>query len=461
MDPISINKIIDITGGKLLSKKSTANITSISIDSRKIARGSLFIPICGTKMDGHDFIEQAFSAGAVAALTQKVDGLPSGKILIKVDNTLDALQKIAADYRRNFTIPVIGITGSVGKTSTKEMIASVLSVKFCVAKTKGNFNGQIGLPLSIFEIEQKHQVAVIEMGISEFGEMSKLSKIAFPTRAVITNIGISHIANLKSQEYICQEKLHILDEFENQVVKKESGQTIFLNADDPVLMHFAKNISCPKICFGFGENAEFRASNIFFYKNFTRFSLIHKSIEKNIEIPVLGKHNVYNALAAIAVGFNFGLSLEEIQSGLSNYCGVGMRQQIHRTNGLTLIDDSYNASPDSMRSAVELLEQFKGNARKIAVLGDMLELGEHAQEEHYKLGKFLSKKINILLTVGNLAKYIAKGAQDHDSRIEVHSHSTKQETITWLKTHTLKADIILVKGSRGMHLDKVITALLA
>ncbi|MDR1253831.1 MAG: UDP-N-acetylmuramoyl-tripeptide--D-alanyl-D-alanine ligase [Oscillospiraceae bacterium] len=461
MKSISIKKIIDVTEGKLFSEETAAAITSISVDSRKIGKGALFIPICGTKMDGHDFIEQAFSAGATAALTQKSDYLPTGKILIQVDNTLDALQKIAADYRKNFSIPIIGITGSVGKTSTKEMIASVLSIKFCVAKTKGNFNGQIGLPLSIFEIEQKHQVAVIEMGISEFGEMSKLSKIALPTKAVITNMGISHIANLKSQENICKEKLHILDEFENHVSEKEKGQTVFLNADDPLLMHFAEDISCPKIRFGFAKNADFRASDISFNENSTHFNLTHKGVKKEMKIPVLGKHNVYGALAAIAVGFDFGLSLEEIKSGLSNYSGIAMRQQIHKIKGLTIIDDSYNSSPDSMRSAVKLLEQFKEKARKIAILGDMLELGERAQEEHYKLGKFLSKKINILLTIGSLAKYIAKGAKDNNSYIKVHSHSTKQETIFWLKKYLLKDDVILIKGSRGMHLEEVVKALFA
>jgi UDP-N-acetylmuramoyl-tripeptide--D-alanyl-D-alanine ligase len=322
-------------------------------------------------------------------------------------------------------------------------------------KTDKNFNGQIGLPLSLFSLDKSHQVGILEMGISKFGEMHRLSNIARPNKAVITNIGLSHIENLKSQENICREKLHIADNF-----KTSKDDRVFINGDDPILNNMTKNIDINKVSFGFSQDNDFIARDIHKVGNNTYFTLLYNRENIDLCIPALGEHNVYNALAAIAVATDLGLSIEEIKLGLKKYKGIAMRQQIHKLeDNITVIDDSYNASPDSMRSAIKTLVQISNRGRKIAVLGDMLELGEYAEKEHIKLGEFLSGKVDIVLAVGDLSKNIVTGIEEKNSGTPVFLFSATEEAILWLKNYSESYDTILVKGSRGMHMDEVVKSL--
>lgn len=449
MEKLYIREILDATRGTLLCGNPNLEILSVSTNSKTASKGSLFIPIRGEKMDGHQFIESAFANGAVATFTSMHDFANSDKTYIRVDDTLKAMQDLASYYRGKFDIPVIGITGSVGKTSTKEMIASVLSSCLNVAKTAGNLNGQIGLPQTILDIEKKHEVAIVEMGISMFSEMEKLSKIARPNFAVMTNIGVTHIENLKTRENILKEKLHIADTL-------TEGSVLFLNGDDELLGGIDSLGRFKVVTFGMGEGSDIKAENVRTDGDHTCFDVVHNGLHENVTIPVVGVHNVYNALVAIGLGLEMGLPMSKIKLGLLRYENLNMRQQIHRLEKFTVIDDSYNASPDSMQSALNVLDQVAVKGRKIAVLADMLELGDISKEKHFNLGKEAANhNIDILVTVGTEAKYIAKGARSFSETMRVIECESNCEAQNYLKEIVKKGDNILVKGSRGMHMEQI------
>ncbi len=449
MKKLYINEILSAINGELLSGFDGDLIDSVSINSREIKNGALFVPTKGENVDGHKFIENAFAAGAVATLTSAHDSVKSDKIYIKVKDTKVALQQLAAYYRRKFNIPVVGITGSVGKTSTKEMISSVLSAKFNVHKTAGNLNGQIGLPLTIFGIELCHDVAVVEMGISEFDEMATLSEIAAPTYAVMTNIGVTHIENLHTKENIFKEKFKITNSL-------NKSDYLFINGDDEVLSKTQNSYRFNVVSFGIKNNCNFTAKNIFYENETTTFEVLFNENRQKFEIPTLGEHHVYNALAAIAIGLSMGMNVEEIQEGLSRFKNVGMRQSIHYLDGITLIDDSYNANPDSMKSALKVLSQIAKNGRKIAILADMLELGDMAKQLHFEVGIFAAQLgVDILITVGELAKFISDGAINFNKNIINYSFSFNKEAFECLENLIRAGDSILVKGSRGMHMEEI------
>lgn len=452
MEKLSVSEILKATSGILLNGSVEFFVDSVSINSKKIKKGALFVPIIGENVDGHNFIKEAFAAGAVAALVSKSDFVAKDrdKACIKVKDTRLALQQLAAYYRKKFDIPIIGVTGSVGKTSTKEMIASVLSERFNVHKTYGNLNGQLGLPLTILELEHKHEVVVVEMGISEPDEMDKLAKIAMPNCAVITNIGVTHIENLHTRENILKEKFKITNYFKN-------SNCLFINGDDPLLCKIQKNNMFKVASFGIKNDCKFKAKNIFCQDEKTKFDVICDNVCREFVIPTIGEHNIYNALTAIAVGSFLGLSLNEIQNGLLKFKNIAMRQSVHHLNGVTLIDDSYNANPDSMKSALNVLKQIsKDSSKKIAILADMLELGELTQELHFKVGEFAAHAgVDVLITVGNLAKFIAKGALRHNKDINVYSVCSNIDALECLKKVIDKNDSILVKGSRGMHTEEI------
>lgn len=449
MEKLYIREILDATRGTLLCGDPDLEVLSVSTNSKTASKGSLFIPIRGEKMDGHQFIESAFANGAVAAFTSIHDFINSDKTYIRVDDTLKAMQDLASYYRGKFDIPVIGITGSVGKTSTKEMIASVLSSCLNVAKTAGNLNGQIGLPQTILNIEKNHEVAIIEMGISMFCEMEKLSKVARPNFAVMTNIGVTHIENLKTRENILKEKLHIADTL-------TEGSVLFLNGDDELLKSIDSLGKFKVLSFGLADGSDFRAENIRTDGENTFFDVVLNGLRENVTIPVVGVHNVYNALVAIGLGLEMGLPMSKIKLGLLRYENLNMRQQIHRLEKFTIIDDSYNASPDSMQSALNVLDQVAVKGRKIAVLADMLELGDISKEKHFNLGKeAVNHNIDILITVGTEAKYIAKGARSFSETMRIIECESNCEAQNCLKEIVKKGDNILVKGSRGMHMEQI------
>ena len=452
MEKLSVREVLKATKGVLLDGSAEFLVDSVSINSKKIKKGAVFVPIMGENVDGHGFIEEAFEAGAVATLISKNDVVAKkkDKAYIKVKDTKLALQQLAEYYRKKFDIPIIGVTGSVGKTSTKEMIASALSARFNVYKTYGNLNGQLGLPLSILELEHKHDVAVIEMGISEPEEMDKLVKIAMPNCAVITNIGVTHIENLHTRENIFKEKFKITNYFKN-------SNCLFINGDDPLLCNVQKNNQFEVDFFGIKNDCKFRAKNIFCQNGKTKFELICNNVWREFIIPIIGEHNVYNALAAIAVGSFLGMSLNEIQNGLLQFKNLAMRQNVYHLNGIILVDDTYNANPDSMKSALNVLKQIsKDNGKKIAVLADMLELGDLTQELHFEVGENVAHAgVDILITVGNLAKFIAKGAMQHKKYMKIYSVCSNKEAIDCLKKVVSKNDSILVKGSRGMHAEEI------
>ena len=450
-----MSEIVAAVGGRLLCGRPAAAVTSVGINSRELAPGALFVPIRGARVDAHDFIPAAIKSGAAAVLTQEHVESPADAAgaWIAVRDTAQALQDLAAWYRSRFSIPVIGVTGSVGKTTTKEMVAAALSGAKQVLKTEGNFNSQIGLPLTVFRLESRHEIAILEMGMSEFGEMGRLARIARPNRAVVTNIGLSHIEQLKTQENIRAEKLHIIDCFPPE-------GALFLNGDDPLLRAVRKSLPCRVTTYGTCADCDFRAADIESDGETTRFRLCCPEGEIGIELPVLGIHNVGNALAAAAVALDVGVPLEKAREGLKNYHGVAMRQEIHRFGGVTVIDDSYNASPDSMKSGLGVLASLPCAGRKLAVLGDMLELGDRSEEAHEATGRAAAGSgVDVLVTVGERARRIAAGAREAGAKLEIASFDGTREAARFLTSRLQAGDALLVKGSRGMHMEEIVQAL--
>ena len=427
-------------------------ITDIQYDSRAVKGGTLFAAIRGEKVDGHQFIEDCFAKGAAAVFTE--NGVPedSAGCYIKVENTRLALQKLAAYYRSKQNVKLIGITGSVGKTSTKEMVAAGLSKGFDVMKTQGNKNSQIGLPMTMFEIEEHNEVAVIEMGMSEFGEMDRLADIARPNIAVMTNIGVAHIENLGTQENILKEKFRITKYFDKDGI-------LFLNGDDKLLKTLHGKQAFKTVTFGLDKDNDYHAEAIETHGFHTKFVCCFEGNRVSLEIPALGEHSVKNALAAFAAGKYLGLNEETIQEGLMTYQNAPMRQQIHEMKDFILIDDSYNSSPDAAKVSLNVLKSV-GKGRTIAVLADMLELGEKAESEHYGVGKHLAEiGVDTLLTVGEISRNTAKGAEENGCK-DVFSFENNNEAYEYLSKMIEKDCAVLVKGSRGMHTDEIVKKVL-
>lgn len=450
---MTVGEIVSACGGRLLCGSPETIVSSVCTDSRKITPGALFVPIRGEKTDAHTLITATFAAGAAATLTEEHDEMADAGAWIAVPSTERALQQIAAVYRKKFNIPFVGVTGSVGKTTTKEMIALALSAGLNIMKTEANYNSQVGLPLTMFRLRPEHQAAVVEMGMSNFGEMSRLAGIAAPDYAVMTNIGISHIQQLKTQENILKEKLHITDRF-------HKGSVLFLNGDDNLLAGLRGKWKGKVIFFGTQPWCDYRAVNIRAENGCTYFTLSAHGGSISVMIPVLGNHNVNNALAGLAVAQMLGVSLSQAAAKLATYQPPAMRQQIHRINEVTIIDDSYNASPDSIRSSVDVLCSFHGGKR-IAVLADMLELGEYSQKAHFEVGAYAAKAgVDVLLTVGNEALQIAEGAKSVNPSISCQSFQNNEDAIRELKKNITAGDAILIKGSRGMQTDQIVRSLL-
>jgi UDP-N-acetylmuramoyl-tripeptide--D-alanyl-D-alanine ligase len=466
MEDLRVKDIVGAVKGKLLCGDENMIITSATTNSKEVMEGGLFIPIIGERVDGHEFINSAFESGAVATFTshdRPIEALDQTKAYIQVEDCVLALQELGAYYRDKFEIPIIGITGSVGKTTTKEMIAIALETKYKVLKTAGNMNSQIGLPLMMLRLKKDHELAVIEMGISEEGEMTKLSTIAKPSTAVITNIGVSHIAQLGSKENIRKEKLNIINEF-------DQNGNLYLNGNDALLCELVneewkEKINTTKVYFfGTTKSAPYYGENIRVKNDRTYFTYIYPGGSEEIVLSVLGIHNVWNALVALAIAEQYGIPPSIAKKGLHSYKPIAMRGQIYKKNGLQIIDDTYNASPDSMKSGIGVLLALEGVKKRYAVLADVLELGDLSWQCHYDVGTYIAQlkenSIDGLITVGEQAKAIGKAIEDAKVPIQVQSFDKNIAAIDFLKSYVKEGDAILVKGSRGMHTEEIVNAMI-
>jgi len=443
---------------------STREVMGVELDSRKLMEGYLFIATRGERVDGHSFISQAFEKGCLGVVCEKLPENIAGPCIL-VEDSFKALQDIAAYYRQQLSVKVVGITGSVGKTSTKEVIAGVLSEKYKVLKTEGNFNNEIGLPLTVLKIREEHEVAVLEMGINHFGEMHRLSCIAKPDVCVITNIGQCHLEFLIDRDGILRAKSEIFD-FMNP------DGVVCLNGDDDKLTTVKEVYGKEPIFFGTGENCDIIAKTVenlgldgskayveekIKIKN--RFNnTIYKNADESagsyeIRVNIPGEHMVLNALAAIAVGRTLGLSTKQLTEGIAKTASVGGRSNIIRDDKLTVIDDCYNANPVSMKAAIELLET--ANTRKVALLGDMFELGENEEQLHFEVGSFLAeKKIDMAICVGTLAEEIYKAAKE--SNIKCVWFASKKELTENIHQLIENNDTVLIKASHGMGFSELV-----
>lgn len=456
MKQVSIESIVKAVSGSIINKQlinDSIAYNNVSIDSRTIGENDIFIPIKGDNFDGHNFISMAYEKGAIISFTQYEDAIPSDKIGILVNDTGQALKDFAKYYRSLFNIPVIAITGSVGKTSCKDMIASILSVKYNVHKTSGNYNNEIGVPLTIFKLEETHEILVLEMGMNHYGELHRLSKIATPDIAVITNIGEAHIEYFGSKDGILKAKSEILD------FLKEDGLVI-INGDDEYLNKLTNKLTFQTKTFGFHDINDLYVSeyNILGWEGIN--ALIKTNIEQyNIYIDTLGKHMLYNVMPAIIIANHLNMTVSEIEDGASRYKSTKMRMdKMVFENGVVVINDAYNASTDSMKSSLETLSNLETKGRKIAILGDMFEMGEYSKVAHRKVGKIASTNdFDLLICVGVDAKHIYNSALEHGVHEgKVQYYKTKEELIDKVHLIIKPEDTIIVKASRGMFLEKVI-----
>ena len=448
---MTVHEIAAACGGKLLCGDGAADVTGFVTDSRQAGPGLMFVPVVGEKVDAHRFIPQVVAAGAAASFTEREETV-EGATLVYVEDTVAALQKAAAAWRSRFSIPVVGITGSVGKTTTKEMVALAVSAGKNVMKTLGNANSQIGLPLTVCRLASEHEAAVIEMGVSMPGEMERLCAVARPNFAVMTNIGISHIEFMKTQENIRAQKFHITDAFTPDSV-------LFLNQDDPLLRELKGTCPFQTVGFGLCEDADYRAEHLQSNGEGSTFLCVTPTGSLPVTVPVPGLHNVRNALAAIAVAQALGVSAQAAAKALETYAPPAMRQQIHHVGEVTILDDTYNASPDSVNGALDILATLPAK-RRIAVLADMFELGERTHQAHYEVGAHAAGcKIDAMIAIGEQAPSILEGYRQSGG-IDGCAFNGNEAVLAFLKEHLRPDDAVLVKGSRGMKTDEIVQALL-
>lgn len=431
--------------------KKDIEVSSITTDSRKVEAGCLFAAIKGERVDGHSFIPSVFEKGALCVLSEQKLENPKGPYIL-VESTLRAIKALAKYYRKQLDIKVVGITGSVGKTSTKEMIASVLSEKYQVLKTLGNFNNELGLPLTIFRLREEHEIAVLEMGISDFGEMHRLSEIACPDVCVITNIGQCHLEYLHDRDGILRAKSEIFDFI------AEDGK-IILNGDDDKLSTLKNVKGITPTFFGIEKKQELYADDL---ENLglkgIRCRIHVKDQSFAVDIPIPGYHMVQNALAATGVGLALGLSLEQIHDGIEKLEAISGRFHLIETERYTIIDDCYNANPVSMKASLTALQD--GLYRKVAIVGDMGELGENEVQMHREVGRYAADlKIDLFLCVGELCHHIAEGIREKNPDKEIKEFATREELLSQLPGILKEKDTILVKASHFMKFDEIVSYL--
>lgn len=462
MEPISAAKLASWAGGRLWSDRAVQDlaglrVTGISTDTRAIRPGDAFFALVGERFDGNQFAEKAIDLGAalVVVSRENVARTCSERVpVVLVEDTLTALWNVAAEYRRGFDIPVVAVTGSAGKTTTKDMIHAVVNTRLRTLKTQGNFNNEIGLPLTLLGLDRSYEAAVVEMGMRGFGQIRNLARIAKPTVGVVTNVGDAHIELLGSRENIARAKAELVEEL-------PSGGCAVLNGDDPLVAAMAARTRAKVVFYGIEE----------FKQGVTGFDLSRRlgggtdfgirfpdGSEVRVYVPLPGTHSVYNALAAAAVAWHLGLGADAVAEGLGGIELSPMRMHIQRVLGATFINDAYNANPASMRAAVDALVQHAAGARTIAVLGDMLELGTIAEAAHRDIGRYVRRsRVDTLVTVGPLARFIADAAVDEgmDAR-NVFACGSTSEAARRLREILGAGDVVLVKGSRGMRMERVI-----
>lgn len=453
MKQMTLEKITAACGGSYTGPQEAfaKEITGAAQDSRKIQPGFLFFAVKGERVDGHSYIPAVFAKGAACCVCETLPEHPAGPC-IQVPSTLQALKDIAEYYRSTLTIPIVGITGSVGKTSTKEMIAAVLSQRFSTLKTEGNLNNEIGLPLTLLQIQDSHEAAVVEMGISDFGEMHRLSKMARPSICVFTNIGLCHLESLKDRDGILRAKTEMFD-------FAQPGAKVIANGDDDKLITLKETRTPAPAFFGMSPEQDLYADQV---ENLgldgIRCRITDGCQEITVTIPIPGMHMVYNALAGTAVGLSLGLSWEEIKAGIESLTPVSGRNHLIHTEKWTILDDCYNANPVSMRASLDVLSNALG--RKVAILGDMGELGTHEKLLHYNVGcHAVDAGIDVLLLAGELSREMERGARAKNPGQAVRWFASREELMAALPLLLTRGDSILVKASHFMHFEEIVKAL--
>ncbi|MBU1932944.1 MAG: UDP-N-acetylmuramoyl-tripeptide--D-alanyl-D-alanine ligase [Candidatus Omnitrophica bacterium] len=451
----TVKDILISTGGTMLSGEEKDILVGVSTDTRRLKPGELFVAIKGDRFNGHNFILDAVSKGAGGALVQ--DGCITnsnfdmrGVSFISVPDSIKALGDIARFHKARFSIPLIGITGSNGKTTTKEMTSAILARKLNVLKNFGTENNHIGVPLTLMRLKPEHKLIVLEMGANHLGEIRRLSEIAMPSMAVITNIGPSHLDHLKDLETVLKAKSEILESLSGE------GAQVVINGDDETLSGLKTDLKVVR--FGLNKEFDFYADKVNLEPDGINFRLNGKW---DIEIGLVGRHNIYNALAAIAASWGFGVSIEDVKDALKEFRVPNMRMEVKRLRDIRIINDTYNSNPLSMRQAIESLKDMTTKGRKILVAGDMLELGTLSGRFHHLVGRQAAESgIDLIVAVGKLAEHIAKGAQEagmSDKKIKM-CNLTKEACAAVLQL-IKKGDTILVKGSRAMKMEQIVTEL--
>lgn len=452
---LNIEDIFNIPTAVIYNPDMFKSVYHVSIDSRNIRKNTLFIAIKGERFDGHDFIDEVIKKGAVAVVVNEKNFKKLSEIeipVITVNDTTKALGDVAKIWRSKLKAKVIGITGSAGKTTTKEILAALLSQKFKVNKTSANNNNHIGVPLTILSTTEKHNVLVAELGTNHFGEIPYTAPIASPDYALITNIGDSHLEFLKNRKGVLKEKSTLL----NEAIKR--GGKVFINNDDKLLKEFGKKIK-NKVTFGLDEKADFKAKIIGYDK------LVKPQVEiknkKNIfisSLPVSGDKNVLNFTAAFAIASEIGLTNSQIQKAVRKIKSYNKRLEVRNLKTFTLINDTYNANPDSMKSSLDILDKIGSREKKIAVLGDMFELGAESKLKHLELSTFINKtKVDQVYSIGKMMKLMN---QKLNGKTKVHQHFTDRESLkSFLKKLNVNNSAVLVKGSRGMKMEEFVSVL--
>lgn len=442
--------IANIVHGRLLPAATNNLVTGISTDSRTLQPDDLFVPLRGPNYDGHVYLRQAVAHGAAACLSEEVVGGLSVPV-IQVDDALKALGAMAGHIRSNFQGPVLAVTGTSGKTSTKEMLAAILEQQAAGLKTEGNYNNLIGLPLTLARLDDSHRWIVLELGMSQHGEIARLAAIAQPDVAIITNVGVGHLAGVGDIGGVAHAKGELFSSL-------RAGSSAIVNADDPMVVALPLPSAVRRLSFSIERQADVMATDISSAR-ITQFNLVIDNAAYPVTIPLPGRHQIYNALAAAAAAYSIGIQIEDIVTGLSRVQMTAQRLEVRELpGGATLLDDSYNANPQSMRAALTALSDWPCSGRRIAVLADMLELGDAAEECHREIGEFAEEKVDCLLAMGQWAETVLNAAPAVAQLPPCTSHA---EINLWLREHVQPDDCVLVKGSRGMHMEKVVNQLLA
>jgi UDP-N-acetylmuramoyl-tripeptide--D-alanyl-D-alanine ligase len=450
MNPLTLSQIAHFAGASLSSGNGTVVINKISTDSRTIKPGELFVALRGENFEGHEFVEATSKAGATGALVDFnwAGSVPTNFAVLRAADTLQAYQMLAANYRRSLALKVLAITGSNGKTSTKDFAASVLARRFRVTKTEGNFNNHVGVPRTILEATSEDEIAVWEIGMNHPGEIAALSKIAAPNAAIITNIGVAHLEFMGSREAIATEKAALAEAIEPQ-------GTVILNADDPFSAGIAARTRA-KVVFAGTTGGAVQAIEIRQSAEGSEFTIVEGAHRCRAQLPVAGSHMVQNALLAVAAGRAFGLSIEECAAGLAAAPLTKARLQIKEIGGVQFLDDSYNANPDSMKAALRTLVELDAEGKRIAVLGEMRELGAESERGHREVGETAATLgVDQLITIGHTAEQIAEGARTAGLD-KVSSARSTAEAAKLLDQIAEPGDLVLIKGSRAARTEEVI-----